>query len=330
MIAPVDFSRIQEALGSPPGYLDLALALVCIGLAWAIDAHLERGVRARHPPHFGGIVRIFFPLAALGFTLLSSAAYRHYAGPPFFLAISVPLLVALVVIRMLVYGLRRLFGRSRWLGTSERAIAYTMWALVALYFLGVLPEIRDSLEDVTIPIGKSQVALYEILKGIAVIIVTLVVTLWISALIESRLDAATQLDTNLRAVFSKFVRAMLLVVAVLIALQTIGFDLTLLSVFGGALGVGIGLGLQKLASNYIAGFTILLDRSIRLGDMITVDSRSGFVSKVTEAAVYVNSKNPQAFVLPLVVENVQVIVVADPVALRLYAHSDVPLLALAM
>ena len=72
-------------------------------------------------------------------------------------------------------------------------------------------------------------------------------------------------------------RALLLVVGVLIALQAVGIDLTLLTVFGGALGVGIGLGLQKLASNYIAGFTILLDRSIRLGDMITVDNRHGVV-----------------------------------------------------
>ncbi len=76
----------------------------------------------------------------------------------------------------------------------------------------------------------------------------------------------------MRVVLGKFIRALLLVVGVLFALQAVGIDLTLLTVFGGALGVGIGLGLQKLASNYIAGFTILLDRSIRLGDMITVDN----------------------------------------------------------
>ncbi|HVO90067.1 MAG TPA: mechanosensitive ion channel domain-containing protein, partial [Casimicrobiaceae bacterium] len=297
MIAPVDFSRIEQALATPAGYLDLALALVCVGLAGAIDRKLEGSAIARGR-HLVGIVRLFFPLAALGLTLLASAAYRHYAGQPFFLAISVPLLIALVVIRMLVYGLRRLFGKQTWLSASERAIAFTIWGMVVLYFVGVLPEIRDTLAEVTIPVGKSQVALLEILKGIAVIIATLVVTLWISALIEQRLDAATQLDTNLRAVFAKFVRAVLLVVGVLIALQTIGFDLTLLSVFGGALGVGIGLGLQKLASNYIAGFTILLDRSIRLGDMITVDSRSGFVSKVTSRYVVVRSLDGVEAIVP--------------------------------
>ena len=77
----------------------------------------------------------------------------------------------------------------------------------------------------------------------------------------------------------RVVRAVILVVGVLFALQSIGFDLTLLTVFGGAIGVGVGLGLQKLAANYIAGFTILLDHSIELGDMITVDGRQGRVSQ---------------------------------------------------
>jgi small-conductance mechanosensitive channel len=85
---------------------------------------------------------------------------------------------------------------------------------------------------------------------------------------------------------------------VLVALQAIGFDLTLLTVFGGALGVGIGLGLQKLAANYIAGFTILLDRSIRLGDLITVDGRHGVVSRVTSRYVVVTSLDGVEAIVP--------------------------------
>src|SRR5204862_2150570 len=84
----------------------------------------------------------------------------------------------------------------------------------------------------------------------------------------------------------------------LISLPLLGIDLTVLSVFGGALGVGIGLGLQKLASNYIAGFTILLDRSIRLGDMITVDGRFGSVTKVTSRYVVVRSLDGIEAIVP--------------------------------
>ena len=126
----------------------------------------------------------------------------------------------------------------------------------------------------------------------------MVVTLWISGLIEHRLALATQLDANLRVVLSKAISAVLIVVGILIALQQIGFDLTLLTVFGGALGVGIGLGLQKLASNYIAGFVILLDRSIRLGDLITVDNRMGVVTKVSSRYVVVRSGDGIEVIVP--------------------------------
>jgi small-conductance mechanosensitive channel len=99
-------------------------------------------------------------------------------------------------------------------------------------------------------------------------------------------------------VLAKLFRAVLLLVGILVALSMVGIDLTVLSVFGGALGVGIGLGLQKLASNYIAGFTILLDRSVRIGDMITVDNRFGIVSKATARYVVLRSLDGVEAIVP--------------------------------
>src|SRR5882672_5577619 len=100
---------------------------------------------------------------------------------------------------------------------------------------------------------------------------------------------AAGLHSSLRVVFARLGKAVLLVVAVLVVLPLIGVDLTVLSVFGGALGVGLGLGLQKIASNYLSGFIILLDRSIRLGDMITADNQYGEVTKITTRYVVVRS-----------------------------------------
>jgi small-conductance mechanosensitive channel len=299
VIAPVDFGRLQQALESRRGWVELAIVLVCIALAWAIDRRLERARerrgRARLP---GSVAGLAFPLIAVALTYVASAAWRRYAGAPFFLDIATPILIALAVIRMIAYGLRRLFPSQAWLPASELAIGTMIWGLAILYFLGVLPEIASMLDDLVIPIGKTRVSLLTIATGLAVVLVTLVLTLWISGLIEQRLARATQFDVNLRVVLGKFVRAILIVVGVLIALQQVGFDLTLLTVFGGALGVGIGLGLQKLASNYIAGFTILLDRSIRLGDMITVDSRTGIVSKATSRYVVVRSLDGLEAIVP--------------------------------
>jgi small-conductance mechanosensitive channel len=280
---PIDFGHLQVALASARGWLELLVALLCVLLAWAIDRRLET-VRERrdvyaHVPR--SVVRIAFPLFAVALTYVASFAWRRYVGPAFFLDIATPILIALAIIRIIVYGLRRLFPSQAWLPASEVAIGTTIWALAILYFLGVLPEIAEALDELVVPLGKSQLSLLTIFKGTVVVLVTVVVTLWISGLIEHRLARATQLDANLRVVLSKSISAVLIVVGILIALQQIGFDLTLLTVFGGALGVGIGLGLQKLASNYIAGFVILLDRSIRLGDIITVDGKMCVVTKVS-------------------------------------------------
>ena len=129
-------------------------------------------------------------------------------------------------------------------------------------------------------------------------IVAIVLSLWASSFVEQRLMRMTHLDNNVRVVLAKLFRALLILVGILVALSTVGIDLTVLSVFGGALGVGIGLGLQKVASNYIAGFTILLDRSIRVGDMVTVDNRFGVVSKVTSRYVVVKSLDGVEAIVP--------------------------------
>jgi small-conductance mechanosensitive channel len=173
-----------------------------------------------------------------------------------------------------------------------------MWALVVLYFIGVLPEIGKELDALVLPIGKSSVTLLTIVKGIAAVLLTLIVTLWLSGLLEQRVLDATSLDTNTKAVLSRLLRATLLTVGGLVALQSIGFDLTLLTVFGGAVGVGIGLGLQKLAANYIAGFTILLERAFRLGDMITVEGRLGRVARVTSRYVVLRTLDGVEAIIP--------------------------------
>ena len=300
MMVPIDFSRLQLALSLPRGWLELALTLALIGLAWLADRSLERRRNAglpegRRAPSF---VNVGFPVIAFALLFVASFVWERFVSTTFFLEIAMPILIALAVIRMIAYVLRRLFPMQTWLPAFEIAIGTTIWGFAVLYFLGVLPEIRVTLEQLVVPLGKQSVSLWTIFTGVAVVVVALVVTLWISGFIEQRLTLATQLDANLRVVLAKFVRAVLIVVAVLIALEQIGFDLTLLTVFGGALGVGIGLGLQKLASNYIAGFTILLDRSIRIGDLVTVDGRTGIVSSATSRYIVVRSGDGVEAIVP--------------------------------
>jgi len=297
--APIDFTRIESALAWPNGWLEIALTGFAIGFAWAVDRRLRAHVRRVHPERAERAVGVGFPLLALLLLACARWFYRREIADPFLLDIAIPLVVALAVIRALIYGLRRLFPGHDWLQPWERLIGGGVWITLALYYLGVLPDVIDALDDVEIPLGKTDISLLSVVSAIAVVLGSLIVTLWISGLIERRLDRTTRLDSNLRAALSRFIRAVLLVVGGALALRAVGFDLTLLTVFSGAVGVGIGLGLQKLASNYIAGFTILLDRSIRLGDTITVEGKwMGTVTNVSARYVLVRRLDGVEVIVP--------------------------------
>ena len=300
MLAPLDFPRIEAALQSHAGWVELVIVALSFAIGWVLD----RRVRLKSASgaevvrlSLGSVNRLLLPLVTLALLVVALVVYQRWHAP-FFLPIAIPLMIALAIIRLIVYAMREIFGAPGWLPFSERVVSFAIWAIVLLHFLGVLPELRADLAALVIPIGAKQLSMLDLLKGIVVVVLTIAACLWLSGLVEQRLAKAKTVDTSVRVVISKAVRALMLAFGVLIALQAVGIDLTLLTVFGGALGVGIGLGLQKLASNYIAGFTILLDRSIRLGDVITVDNRNGVVAKLTSRYVIVRSLDGVEAVVP--------------------------------
>src|SRR5437762_4445451 len=156
MLAPIDFNHIGLALATAQGWADLGLVAVCLGIAWLVDRRATAARKAATDSLRlnGSVARVVFPLTALVLALVATAAFRRYAGPPFFLAIAAPLLIALATIRMLVYGLRRMFKTESWLPTSERAIALAIFTLAVLYFLGLFPEIAGALDEVQIRLGR--------------------------------------------------------------------------------------------------------------------------------------------------------------------------------
>jgi small-conductance mechanosensitive channel len=305
MFAPLNLDLIQEALATRDGWIEAAAIIVCFAIGWRIDRRVRVGARGdSRMAKLGAdsVNRLIFPLTTLALLLLLRGALQLEHGAllhgqtPVFLPIAIPLAIALAAIRLCVYALRNLFGEIRLL--PERTISFLVWGALILYYFGVLDDIGKVLEGAELSIGRSRINLLELGRDAVVVVLAVTISLWISGFIERWLLRMPDVDRNLRAVLAKFLRALLIIVGVLISLPMLGIDLTVLSVFGGALGVGIGLGLQKLASNYIAGFTILLDRSIRLGDMITVDSRFGVVSKVTSRYVVVRSLDGIEAIVP--------------------------------
>ena len=245
----------------------------------------------------GGLSRIAFPVVAL-LALLAARALFFKAKATHLLDVAVPLLGSLALIRLAIYILRHVFPPNPLIKASEKIIGWSIWSLLALHIVGALPYLTTFLDSVAFTVGKQHISLWLIIQALATVIVTVVIAMWIARMTENRLMQAPNLDTSLRAVVIKLVRAVLLALAVLISLPAVGIDITVLSVFGGALGVGIGFGLQKIASNYVSGFIILLDRSIRLGDLVTVDNRHGVVSQLNTRYTVVRSLDGTEAIIP--------------------------------
>lgn len=294
--------ELWHDLQQPDMWWQAAALALALAIGWVAD-RAAHGDAAQVPPEglkaLGrrGLRRLVFPLTSLVMVLIARAALAPWQHVNL-LKVAVPLLVSLAVIRIVFFVIRHSFGRASWLGSFERSFALAAWCIVALYLTGLLPALIDMMESVGFAVGHQKLNLWMILQGIGAVLVTLLVALWIAGMIEARLLAAQGLDGNLRAVLTRISKALLIVIAVLIGLPAVGIDLTMLSVFGGALGVGLGFGLQKIAANYISGFILLLDRSLRIGDVITVDGHKGQVTKITTRYTVVRGLNGVEVIVP--------------------------------
>lgn len=261
----------------------VGILLACAALAWLvmrlIQPYLVHGGN-RWAAGRGGVRRVGFPLAMWLALLLCREVIERWIGETYLLDVAVPLLLALVGVRLLIYALRYVFKPSEKLKAWERAVAWLVWGVFAAHITGLAPRIHAAMEAVSFESGSHRFSLLLLVQAAVVIVVALIGSLGLAQFIENRLMGVTQLNLSLRMALVKSIRTLLIILAVLVALPAVGIDLTVLSVFGGALGVGIGFGLQKVASNYISGFIILLDRSVRIGDLVTVDNKYGEVSQI--------------------------------------------------
>ncbi|MBI3094446.1 MAG: mechanosensitive ion channel [Rhodocyclales bacterium] len=275
--------EVQADLREPDLIWQLAILAGCLLLALLGASLLRRrqaGAGRVAELGRGGLKRISFPVLALLLVLLARWAAEDWIRVGLF-SLAVPLLASLAVIRAVFYILRVSLVGATWLVPFERVFALLVWGVVALHIVGLLPEVIALIESVTFSAGKQKLNLWHVLQGLVAVLATVLAALWLSSAIEARLNRAVGLDSNLRMVFARLTKALLILLAVLIVLPQVGIDLTTLSIFGGALGVGLGFGLQKIASNYVSGFIILLDNSIRIGNTITVGTDHGEVTRIT-------------------------------------------------
>lgn len=281
----------------------VAALVLCLLVAWRLARLAAVRMAGKITPEgtlkigYGSVQRLVFPISALVLVVATRWILGHFQ-PVKLLNIAIPLLFSLALVRITVYMLRTVIGPGGMLRLWERAIAWTIWSGVALHLTGLLPELLGLLDDFSFPLGRQHISLLLILQGALSVAVTMLLVLWLGRTLEQRLMRMEPMDMSLRVILAKLVRATLVVVGVMVALSAVGIDITLLSVFGGALGVGLGLGLQKIASNYVSGFIILLDRSIRIGDMVTVDKHMGRVTQITARHIVVRNLEGVEAIIP--------------------------------
>lgn len=242
--------------------------------------------------------RLLFPFSALLLVLAIRAIFLNLEYPAVLLDIAVPLLLSLGIVRLTVYLLRKAFPPTPVLKAWENSLATIIWIGVALHLLGWLPDILKALESVAINVGDSHISILWILKLVTSVAFFLLVAMWTSAVIEKKLFRSEHLSAGLKVGLAKTGRVLLITVGFFIALNTIGIDLTALTVFSGALGVGLGFGLQRIASNFISGFILLFDRSIRPGDVVSIGESFGLVRELRARYIVVRDRDGVERLIP--------------------------------
>ncbi len=291
------FGELLASLQRPSALAELAVLLLCLGLAFGVVTLARR--RTTASIWFGrrGVDGVLFPLLALALTWVARlvlARYLHIA----LLNLAVPILASLAIIRTMARVLHVAFPASALVRSIERTASWLIWLALVLWITDLLPVVLAELDALHWKIGGSNVSLRSLLEGTLTALAALLLVLWLSAAIEARLLAASRVNLSVRKIAANATRALLLLIGLLVALSAAGIPIGALGVLGGAIGVGIGFGLQKLAANYVSGFVILAERSLRIGDVVKVDNFEGRITDITTRYTVIRALNGRESIVP--------------------------------
>jgi small-conductance mechanosensitive channel len=265
--------------------LEVAALALCLGLGWIVGTALRNrqhrnGIRtatALTRTYFltYGMVVITPVLAVLGAVILARALLyaMHYDVTA--LDAALRLTVAYIVVRFGVLLFAASLGNQSWMQHLETRLTLFIWLAIAAEYLGWLDPIISGLDSIGIAAGRSRVTVWSVLKLLFTLTLFVLVAAWISRWVDRRLKRLSTLAPSTRIGLAKFANAFLIGLSILMGLNAAGVDLTALTVLTGAIGLGLGFGLQSIAANFVSGFVLLMDRSIKPGDVISLSGQSG-------------------------------------------------------
>lgn len=297
----------QARIHDPQFWWEVGVLVLAAAGAYLVHRVLNQGLETRSEQKTEYVVRrlalktlqrILFPISMLVGVLVGRALLQQQDDPVWLLDFAVPLLISLATIRTVIYFLRKTFRPSPMVKAWENLIAFSVWVVVALHLLGWLPIVLQGLDSMAMQVGSTRVSVLATFKLLLSVALLWVLALWLARIIENRISKAEYVSASMQVALVKLSKFVLLVLAFLLALDAVGIDLTALAVFGGALGVGLGFGLQRIASNFISGFIVLFDRSIRPGDVITIGDKFGWVQELRARYVVVKDRDGVERLIP--------------------------------
>ena len=290
-----------------PTSMAITLLIIALGffVTWMVRRiYQQRDLQHKVPNWMNVLMRMTLPFLLWLFAHITMQIYANKGLTTIWFEFMAQLFAAWFFVRLFLYVVRRALPEGARRATLERLSIVVIWALMLLDYVGKLDGIFARLDGFKIKLGNAQLSVLDGLTLVAVVLVLWLVVQWLTHEIEDLLlkkpnQKFASFDLSARMVLVRFLKGLLILIAILLSLSASGIDLTVLSVFGGALGVGIGLGLQKIASNYVSGFVMLFERSVRIGDLIsTSDGTRGFVRTINARYTLIEGASGDEVLVP--------------------------------
>ena len=265
--------------------VEIGVLAVCLMVGGFVGLELNRrDLRQKNKPPMALAWRYFATQGSVVVTpiivvfvlvLLANSSLQAARFDVTLLGAAARLILAYIVVRIGVLVFAASLGNKSWIQNWETRVALLIWLIIAAEYLGWTDPIIATLDSVGIAAGKTRITVWSVLKLLFTLTLFMLAAAWVSRWVERRVKKLTSVAMSTRIGISKFANAFLIGLSILIGLNAAGVDLTALTVLTGAVGLGLGFGLQSIAANFVSGFVLLMDRSIKPGDVISLSGQSG-------------------------------------------------------
>jgi small-conductance mechanosensitive channel len=272
---------VSDVLLTRNSLMEVAIILIAFSISWFTQGWCGRFISTAHKYALqkvdedeirSFVLPVMFAFVALIMVLLASFVFAQLSIAVSLIPIASSLLAAWVVIRLA----SNLIGEPFW----ARTVATLAWGLAALNIFGLLAPTITLLDAFAVNVGATRVSVLLVIQAIALVVILLWLAAFLSRLLQSRINTLPSLTPSVQILIGKVSRIALIALALFVALTSLGIDLSIFAVLGGAIGIGVGFGLQKIVGNFVSGLILLMDRSIKPGDVIEVAGTYGWVKSL--------------------------------------------------